>query len=329
MRGRPAASSAHRHHRTRSPDGCGRAPARPEPAAWRWPSTRGCRCRAACARHASSNEAGQPDRRHAGVGGEDRVVGGVPSTAAASSSGRIRPRCCRAACGEADRLLVVVRVDEAVLAFGPLRTPTGPSPGARCRARPSAAEAAPGVWRSRARPGRRRPPYAGRCARPGVDLHDLLARRVEVPVREVGAHHEQHVAVVERLAAAGLPIRPFWPTWIGVVVLEPFLGLEGEHHRRGKRSASSSTSSRASRAPLADEQGHLRGVVDQRGRRGQVVGRRRRGAAGVDEAGHAPCRLGRSRPPTSPGRVSTATPRCWQRGVDGLLEQHAAAGRRW
>ena len=68
----------------------------------------------------------------------------------------------------------------------------------------------------------------------GVDLHDDLPGRVELLVGEVGADHEQQVAAVERDRAGVVAQQAGLPDLEGVVVLEPLLALEGDHHRGGE-----------------------------------------------------------------------------------------------
>ena len=75
--GRRAASTGRRRRRRRSPGGCGRGPARRAPAASRWPSSPRLNEPEQPAGAGHHDEARQPHRRHAGVGGEHRVLVGA------------------------------------------------------------------------------------------------------------------------------------------------------------------------------------------------------------------------------------------------------------
>ena len=187
------------------------------------------------------------------------------------------------------------------------------------RSREQRRAASPASPTSRRRPGR-----GGRCARRARRPGRRPCPPGTSPVGEVGAEHQQHVAARRtRGAAAGLPIRPVWPTWNGLSRSRPSLALRVSTIGAASRSASASTSSRASRAPCPTSS-----VTGRRRRSRSAAARaapRRRVrtcAGGGDEARLARVlRAGRA-PPTSPGSVSTATPRSLQRGADRLLEQH-------
>ena len=143
-----------------------------------------------------------------------------------------------------------------------------------------------------------------------VELDHGLARRQEVPVGEVGADQEQRVAAVEGDVVAWLPISPDWPDLVGVVAAPALLGLQGQHHRRGEPVGQLQHLVPGMPGALADERVTAPAALSAGGRRRDGLGVGRRRPVG-DERGTA-VSFGRSSPPTSPGRVSTATPRSWR-----------------
>ena len=165
---------------------------------------------------------------------------------------------------------------------------------------------------------------AARCAGPRhVELDHRLALRVGSPGR--GSRCRPGTARRSRRTprrVAGLPIRPDWPTSNGLSSSKPLLGLERQHHRRRERARrAASTSSRACRAPWPTSRvtcsASLRTCAASRIASAAAAA----GGAAAHEPRESPCPwAGRGRR-RRPGRVSTATPRSCERGVDRLLEQ--------
>lgn len=68
--------------------------------------------------------------------------------------------------------------------------------------------------------------------RPRLDLHHRLALGIPVPVREVGADHDQQIAVLHREVRSGVADQPTLPDLKVVVALETLFRLQRQHHRR-------------------------------------------------------------------------------------------------
>ncbi len=113
------------------------------------------------------------------------------------------------------------------------------------------------------------------------------------------------------IAVAWLPIRPDWPTSYGLSSSKPSFALSVTTIGAVNRSARASTSVRAWRAPCPTSSvtGPPALIASAAARSDSSEG------AGAGTAstnrGTAVC-FGRSRPPTSPGRVRTATPCSWR-----------------
>ena len=115
----------------------------------------------------------------------------------------------------------------------------------------------------------------------GVQLDHGLSRRIELLVREVRPDHEQHVTAVEGDRAGVVAEQPGLADLVGVVVLEPLLALERDHHRRGQPLGQLEHLGPRVAGSLADEQRHPTGVVHGRGRAGEgLVARCRRRPVG-------------------------------------------------
>jgi hypothetical protein len=70
-----------------------------------------------------------------------------------------------------------------------------------------------------------------RLLAPHVDLDHRHAVGQEWPVGEVGAEHDQRVAVLHGPVPGAEPDQPGHPDVVGVVVLDDFLAAERVHHR--------------------------------------------------------------------------------------------------
>lgn len=99
----------------------------------------------------------------------------------------------------------------------------------------------------------------------GIDLDDFAVLRIPVAVREVGAQHQEYVALVERVAGGGIPDEAGLADLEGVVVLEALLRLEGEHHGRGEQLGGAEHFVAGVARSAADEQGHAGGAVQEFG----------------------------------------------------------------
>ena len=69
----------------------------------------------------------------------------------------------------------------------------------------------------------------------GVDLDDLFPVWIPLPIREVSAHHQQRVTGLESLLCCRVANQSGLTDLKRVVMLQPLLGLQGEHHRRCQR----------------------------------------------------------------------------------------------
>ena len=140
-----------------------------------------------------------------------------------------------------------------------------------------------------------------------VDLDDLLALRVVLPVREVGAEHQDEVGAVERALGGRVADEAGLADLERVLALEPLLGLEREDHRRGQVvGEAQDVLARLARADAGEQRDAARGVDARRGVAEPAPGRARPSAGRSTNEG-APTPFGMSSPATSPGSVITAT----------------------
>ena len=67
-----------------------------------------------------------------------------------------------------------------------------------------------------------------------IDLRNARAAalRIELPIREVGAEHQQDVAVAHRVVAGREADQPGHADVVGVVPFDMLLAAHGVHHRR-------------------------------------------------------------------------------------------------
>jgi len=106
-----------------------------------------------------------------------------------------------------------------------------------------------------------------------VDLDGLhLLVWQEVGEGEVGAEHQQHVAVADRAVAATVPEQAGHADRVGVVVLEPRLALEAVADRRLEPRGEFAHLVLRLRAAVPAENGHRPRLIDQVGQGGQVRG---------------------------------------------------------
>jgi hypothetical protein len=99
-----------------------------------------------------------------------------------------------------------------------------------------------------------------------IDLDHRDARGIERAVREIGAEHQQRVAVLHRPVARAEPDQPGHPHVKPVVVLDEVLAAEGVHDRRLQSSRETEKLVVRTGAPRAGEDGHAAGRVQHAGR---------------------------------------------------------------
>ena len=109
-------------------------------------------------------------------------------------------------------------------------------------------------------------------ARAVVDLDDLLALGIPVGVGEVGAQHEQQVAPVKRVLGRRVADEAALAHGVGVVGFQAWLGLEGQHHRRGQPVGELQDLGTGVARAVADKQRDPLGGVDALGRAGDCAG---------------------------------------------------------
>ena len=126
-----------------------------------------------------------------------------------------------------------------------------------------------------------------------VDLDDLRVLRVELPIREVRAEHEDGVGLLHRPVAGGEAEQPRQPDVEGVVSLHVLLAPEGVHHGRGEGVGQPEHLALRPLGADPDEQrGALRGVQQVRGRADLVLVRRDARPGPVDDGDPVVQRLG-------------------------------------
>jgi hypothetical protein len=98
---------------------------------------------------------------------------------------------------------------------------------------------------------------------PQVDLRDTGVLRVELPVGEVGAQHQQRVAFLHRLVAGGEADQAGHADIERIVVFDMLLAAQRMHDRRGQRPRQLDDRIVLAGAPGAAQHGDPPGVVEQ------------------------------------------------------------------
>ena len=142
---------------------------------------------------------------------------------------------------------------------------------------------------------------------PHVDLDHRDALGEERPVGEVGAEHDQRVAVLHGPVPGAEPDQPGHPHVVRVVVLHELLAAERVHHWGLQRPGQRDQLVMRPGAARPGQDRHRAGVVQHlRGGRQRLLVRADDRRGGPDRIGSGPA--GASARNTSPGTTTTATP---------------------